>query len=89
MVKECLYENCTTQSIFGFPREKAQYCKKHMLDGMEDVVSKKCEIENCKKRAIFGPIGGSRSFCGAHKKELVNLVYKRCKFEGCQQLLYS
>lgn len=79
--KKCLFSECTIQPGFGFPGEKALYCKSHSLSGMEDVSTKKCF---CGKRAIYGPPGGSRSFCGEHKKDMDNLLYKRCKFEtGC------
>ena len=50
----CIAEGCQTHANFGDPVSlKRTHCKKHMLDGMVDVMNKKCSV--CRdKRPTFG-----------------------------------
>lgn len=71
--KRCNYDNCNIRASYGILRYRPQYCKKHKLDDMYDVVSIKCQIEYCNTCPSFGY--KHRTHCKKHKSDdMINLI---------------
>lgn len=83
--KACAFEGCHTTPCFGFKGDKPTRCVKHMLDGMEDVVSRKCEI--CLEgKAMYGSLGGNALYCKECSVAFEGMVSKfkrECVYSGC------
>ena len=74
------------QLIYNYDGLPAQYCSKHRLEGMVNVMSKRCaHEEGCGRQPNFnfpGSKGGV--YCDEHKKPgMVNVKNKLCADEGC------
>ena len=80
MPRKCIAEGCQTQAFFGDPVSlKRTHCKKHMLDGMVDVMNKKCSV--CRdKRPTFGlERGKSATHCAkCRTDQMFDVVSKMC-----------
>ena len=67
-------------------KPKAEYCAKHMLAGMQNVVSKRCAQYGC---GILGPKFNAQGqttglYCVKHKLPgMDDVVRKKCAHEGC------
>lgn len=82
--RECEEKNCTISPSYGDPIEKIPItCKKHMREGMVDVIHAICIHDQCSKRATMGFVGKKRLYCGTHypkdDKNIINLDNKKCK----------
>ena len=64
----CKFKDCTTQSVFGLPKGKAEYCSKHKSEEMIDLKHDKCLFEGCDIQATFGELDGKRLYCTKHKE---------------------
>jgi hypothetical protein len=54
-----------------FDIEKIEYCSKHKLSGMKDLINKRCKHKLCTKTATFGI--KEREYCNEHKSsEMIN-----------------
>jgi len=79
MVK-CQSPDCTIKkALFNYPNQKAKYCKKHMLNGMVDVIHSKCQ--KCKKtRPNFNYEGQEAKYCkGCAKPGMVDVTHSKCQ----------
>lgn len=90
--KTCKHEfddgmRCMVQPINGFiDDERPRYCKKHRLEGMQNIIDRNrgCEIKNCSViRANFGlPHDKKPSRCAAHRtNQMIDIVTPKCV--GC------
>jgi hypothetical protein len=75
------------RSIYNYEGLPAQYCSKHRLEGMVNVVSKRCAHEGCGSPSPSFNFPGSKGgvYCEKHQKPgMENVVAKRCADEkGC------
>lgn len=87
-VRKCIFKNCKTRPSYNHKgKHKADFCGKHKLEGMIDVISKTCIFENCRSQPAFNLEGLKAEYCGKHKlKSMVNVKSKPCKFEGCKTI---
>ena len=77
--KQCQHPDCVKRASYGYPGERALYCRTHSLElkGMVDVIHKLCEHLGCNTRASFAKPGKRARFCSAHKlKNMVNVNSK-------------
>jgi hypothetical protein len=83
--KKCI--ECHSQPSYNLPDEKIGiYCKKHKLQDMIDVRSKKCQFPTYDKQPVYNIQGkNTRIFCKEHKEPgMVNVCEKRkCQFLDC------
>ena len=75
--KRCEHVGCHTLPNFGHPGGRAQYCRAHALEGMEDVVHKRCEHVGCRTQPSYGHPGGRRQYCKPHALEHEGMVHLR------------
>ena len=81
---KCKESGCNTQPTFGLPGKKAEYCKTHSTDGMEDVSNKKCKESDCNTQPTFGLPGKKADYCSKHSTDGMECVtVKKCKETGC------
>ena len=83
--RPCKDPACQRIPSYGRPGEKADYCAKHKIAGMVNVISKKCASPGCLKGPSYGNPGSKRAvFCAGHRAPgQVNVVSPRCGVEGC------
>lgn len=78
-------DSCTSRPNYGFPGGKAEYCSKHKLEGMKDIVSKRCSYASCDVRPSFNFEGLKPEFCLKHKSSnMVRVTGSICEVEGCK-----
>ena len=74
------------RSIYNYDGLPAQYCTKHRLEGMVNVVAKRCADERCEGTRPSFNFPGSKEgvYCYEHKKPgMVNVVDKLCISDWC------
>ena len=86
--RTCKFPKCTTQSTFGYPNGKPQYCDQHKLKEMINVTSRRCKVSECGKTPVFGKVGDIfPEFCSYHApNHYVNVVGKRCVITDCDKI---
>lgn len=83
---QCLREGCQKYRSFGEEGTKCGvYCRRHALNGMVNVMSKRCARKGCNKGPSYGVEGSKRTvFCVLHAEAgMVNVVSKRCNWDDC------
>ena len=77
--KKCKYADCTLTASFGFKDGSGtQFCSKHKMDGMVNLLCKSCECG--KARPTYNYEGLSATFCKECKKEdMINVNDKPCE----------
>jgi nitrite reductase/ring-hydroxylating ferredoxin subunit len=84
---KCQQQGCKVKNaVFAFAKtDKIRFCKKHKLDGMEDIKNKRCLQVGCNTQRRFNypnEVGGL--YCAVHKLDgMINVVDKRCLHDGC------
>ncbi len=73
--------DCDKRSSFGFPGDKAEYCKKHSHVGMIILNNRKCL--RCTGRACYGFPGKKTQYCGKHKTKYMIVAPLRAKKRKC------
>ena len=82
---QCQHPDCVKRATYGYEGQRAQYCKPHSLDGMEDVHHKRCVQPGCKLQATYSHTGQRPKFCKAHALEgMEDVKNKRCEHPGCK-----
>jgi hypothetical protein len=75
-------------SIYNYDGFPAQYCPKHRLEGMVNVVNKRCaDEEGCRSLNPCFNFPGMKGgvYCYEHKKEgMVDVKHKMCADERCE-----
>jgi len=69
--KRCEHPGChVINPNFGEPGSPARFCKRHALEGMRDIKSRRCwgrPGSPCDKRPNFDVEGGRGRFCKDHR----------------------
>lgn len=88
--KRCAFELCAKKPMFGLKGNRAEFCRQHAGDEMEDLVNRLCATEGCSKYAVYAPMGGTfkdRKFCSTHAPQgTIDVLHKNCVQEGCLTL---
>ena len=87
LIRKYYCEVCDKGATFNYPGNKISIrCKKHILDGMVDVKSRKCEFKECPHKPCFNLEGETKGkFCDRHRlPTMVDVVHDLCEFkDGC------
>ena len=87
----CRAPGCTTRANFGTEWRKPKHCAQHATDDEDICTIRRCLAPldgggECLTMPNFGPPGGRKVRCATHREPgHVNLVNKRCAFEGCKK----
>ena len=84
--KLCSHNSCTRYPVFNFEGSKtAEYCSRHALDTMVDIISKRCLHDSCTRGPYFNVEGSKKgAYCSEHAKSgMVDVRNKRCSHSSC------
>jgi hypothetical protein len=84
---KCSDKECNKQPSFGYPGQKAIYCKDHKIINMVDLHHTLCKGGNCNIRANYDYLNGKGQYCNKHKLEgMINIYNKICTYENCKRI---
>ena len=84
MPRQCVDPQCSKQSHYGLPGERATRCAEHQLANMIDIVTKRCTDPSCTVQPVFAPPGKRATHCAAHKLAgMIDVKNRRCAVPDC------